>query len=116
MIIKKFQSNMLTKRDLLLFDESICKNDYILFKPYPRQSWPIFQVNKPLVDNEANTALIGVFSCSNLIKASYSPILFCALLTLFIESALIDSNPIKRLLQPDIRHLIYEVWMMITSW
>jgi phage terminase large subunit-like protein len=58
-MINNFQSNMLTKRDLLLFDESICKNDYILYNPYPKQSWPIFEANKPLVDNEANQLLVG---------------------------------------------------------
>ena len=29
------------------------------FKPYPRQLWPIFEANKPLVDNEPNTLLVG---------------------------------------------------------
>jgi hypothetical protein len=58
-MINTFNGSSLTKRDLLLFDESICKNDYIKHKPYPRQSWPIFETNKDLVDNEANTILVG---------------------------------------------------------
>ncbi len=56
MMINNYNGSSLTKRDLLLFDESICKNDYILYKPYQRQAWPIFEANKPLRNNEAEPA------------------------------------------------------------
>ena len=41
--------------------KTIFENDYIPLdrKPYPRQLWPIFEVNKVLVNYEVNEALIG---------------------------------------------------------
>lgn len=59
MEITQYPIQNLSKRDILLFDESICKNPYLLFKPYPRQSWPIFEANKTLVNDEANQLLVG---------------------------------------------------------
>lgn len=59
MEITQYQTRTLTSKDLLLFDETICKNPYIPYKPYPRQSWPIFEVNRPLRDNTPNTILVG---------------------------------------------------------
>ena len=58
---ENYNIKSLSRREVLQFDESICKNPYIPSnrKPYPRQSWSIFEVNKPLVDDEPNTALIG---------------------------------------------------------
>jgi predicted phage terminase large subunit-like protein len=61
MEIQKYNIKSLSRREVLLFDESICKNPYIPKnrKPYPRQSWSIFEVNKPLIDDEPNTVLVG---------------------------------------------------------
>lgn len=58
-MIDSYNPKTLSTRDLLLFDESICKNDYLPFKPYPRQSWPIFEVNRELRDNNPNAVLVG---------------------------------------------------------
>lgn len=38
---------------------TIYENSYILFKPYPRQLWPLFEINKPLVNYEPNKVLVG---------------------------------------------------------
>lgn len=59
MEIQQYQTQNLKPNDLLLFDESICKNPYIPFKPYPRQSWPIFEINKQLVNDTPNSMLVG---------------------------------------------------------
>lgn len=59
MMIESYNPRNLTTRDLLLFDESICKNPYLPFKPYPRQSWPIFEVNREIRNNEPNQVLVG---------------------------------------------------------
>lgn len=58
-MIESYNPRNLTTRDLLLFDESICKNKYLLLKPYSRQSWPIFEINRPLRNNEPNEELVG---------------------------------------------------------
>jgi len=39
--------------------KTIYDNPYILFKPYPRQLWPIFEVTNPLTNDNPNKALIG---------------------------------------------------------
>jgi phage terminase large subunit-like protein len=59
MKIEQYPIHQLSNRDLLLFDETICKNPYIPYKPYPRQSWPIFEANKELVNNKPNMVLVG---------------------------------------------------------
>lgn len=42
-----------------IIEKTIYNNPYIPINPYPRQLWPVFEVNKPLVDNEANEILVG---------------------------------------------------------
>lgn len=59
MEINSYQTTALTHRDLLLFDETICKNPYIPFKPYPRQSWPILQITRPIINDTPHSILVG---------------------------------------------------------
>lgn len=59
MLINEVNTTDLSNRDLILFNETICNNPYLFFKPYPRQSWPIFYANQELNDNEPNQLLVG---------------------------------------------------------
>ncbi|OPX61209.1 MAG: Terminase-like family protein [Methanobacterium sp. PtaB.Bin024] len=59
MQIEQFNPKILTNHELILFNESICKNPYLLHKPYPKQSWPLLQANRPLENNEPNMLLVG---------------------------------------------------------
>lgn len=46
MEIKKHSKDSISDYEYLLFYESICKNPYIPYKPYPKQSWPIYEANR----------------------------------------------------------------------
>lgn len=59
MKIDSYDIRKLSINEIIQFDESICKNPYIPFKPYPRQAWPIFEVNRPLRDDTPNMVLVG---------------------------------------------------------
>lgn len=59
MIIEQLDKTWITDMDYLLFYESICNNPYLARKPYPRQAWPIYQANKPNMNNQPNQLLVG---------------------------------------------------------
>lgn len=59
MMVKSFDRTKYHPNIAEIIKQTIYNNPYILFKPYPRQLWPIFEVTKPLHDDEANKALIG---------------------------------------------------------
>lgn len=59
MQIDKLDKSWITDTDFLLFYESICNNPYILYKPYPRQAWPLYEANRPNQNDEPNQILVG---------------------------------------------------------
>jgi len=59
MMVDSFDRTQYHEATAEIIKRTIYENPYILFKPYPRQLWPIFEVTKPLQHDEANKALIG---------------------------------------------------------
>lgn len=59
MQIEKLDKSWITNEDYLLFYESICNNPYLIYKPYPRQAWPLYEANRPNQHNEPNQILVG---------------------------------------------------------
>lgn len=59
MMVESFDRTKYHPNIAEIIKKTIYNNPYILFKPYPRQLWPIFEVNKPLQNNTPNTVLVG---------------------------------------------------------
>lgn len=67
MEVKSLNLKSLTPNDLNLFRKTILENPYVRFKPYPKQAWPIFILNKPYfpfvkdgeIVQKPNSCLVG---------------------------------------------------------
>jgi hypothetical protein len=49
MLITELNENSISEDEYLLYHETILENDYLPFKPYPKQSWIVYEANRPNV-------------------------------------------------------------------
>lgn len=58
MEIKNIQKTVLIMMDIYYSMKSICNNLYILYKPYSKQSWPIYEANRL---NKRTNSMVKVY-------------------------------------------------------
>ena len=65
MIVETFQKDKIFKNDKVadaveeIVQTTIYDNPYVMFKPYQRQLWSLFEISKPLEENEPHSILVG---------------------------------------------------------
>ena len=59
MQINKISQDRINVKEKYQYIRTIKDNPYVKYKPYPKQSIPVFEASKPEINKEVNSILVG---------------------------------------------------------